>query len=70
MTLGGTLMKTALFIDLTKYIYSMSFWETELNTPYYRCSRKVWFILFLKELGLVSNDSLAYARQIHWEQSI
>lgn len=41
-------------------------WKSELNTPYFRRSRKVRFILFLRDLGLISNDSLAYARHIHW----
>ena len=70
MTLGGTLMKTPSVIDLTSDIPTGPSWKAELNTPYYRRSRKVWFVMFLKDLGLVSNDSLAYARLIHWGQGV
>lgn len=63
MTLGGILMKNC----STNTTGLLDTWG---NNPYLRRSRKVWFILFLKDLGLVSNDNLAYARQIHWSQGV
>ncbi len=67
MTLGGFLMKPVSFTSGSNMIpLDRVSWKSELNTPYFRRSRKVWFILFLRDLGLISNDSLAYARHIHW----